>query len=199
MKKLASLFADSANELKSPKTLAVCGMMMALSIVLRFLAIPVTPDIRISFSYLGIVIIAMLYGPIPSVVAYIGSDIIGYLIADNKLRDYNLLLLLVVILQALIYGVLLYRTEKIRCIVSLVTSRAIVVLLCNIVLNTCVMYGCYVNTDFPFLAGTEWNAFWLYLAPRAGKALFQFPFDIILLLTAVPAAMKAYRMVGRTA
>ncbi len=199
MKKLATLFADSANELRSPRTLAVCGMMMALSIVLRFLAIPITPDIRVSFSYLGIVIIAVLYGPVPATIAYIGSDILGYLIADNKLRDYNLLLLLVVILQALIYGIALYRTDKLRQGVSLVASRVVIVLLCNIVLNTCIMYGCYVNTAFPFLEGSEWNAFWLYLAPRAGKALVQLPLDIILMLTAVPAAMKAYRMVVRTA
>lgn len=199
MKKLAALFADSANELKSPKTLAITGMLMAMSIVIRSLAIPVTADIRITFSFLGIVIIAVLYGPVPSMLAYIGSDIIGYMLDGNKMRDYNLGLLLVVILQGLIYGIMLYRTEKLRCGVCLVASRTIVVLLCNIILNTCILYACYVNPNFPVMSAGEWNAFWLYLAPRAGKALLQFPFDIVLMLTVVPAAMKAYRMVRRAA
>ena len=64
MKSFFSMFKESAGEMKNISCLTVTGMMMALSIVLRNLSVYITNDLRITFSFLGIMVIAMLYAPI---------------------------------------------------------------------------------------------------------------------------------------
>ena len=108
MRGFLSLFTDSARELKQVRALTVTALLMALGIVLRSLSIPIGTDIRITFSFLGIAAIAMLYGPVVSMIASLGVDIIGYLLDGAKMREYNVLLALVVMLNALIYGMFLY-------------------------------------------------------------------------------------------
>ena len=66
MRGFLSLFTDSARELKQVRALTVTALLMALGIVLRSLSIPIGTDIRITFSFLGIAAIAMLYGPVVS-------------------------------------------------------------------------------------------------------------------------------------
>ena len=109
MRGFLSLFTDSARELKQVRTITVAALFMALSIVLRTIAIPIGTDIRITFAFLGVMIIAMLYGPVVSMIAALGTDIIGYLLDGSKMREYQLLLALVVVLNALVYGLFLYR------------------------------------------------------------------------------------------
>ena len=112
MRGFLSLFTDSARELKQVRALTVTALLMALGIVLRSLSIPIGTDIRITFSFLGIAAIAMLYGPVVSMIASLGVDIIGYLLDGAKMREYNVLLALVVMLNALIYGMFLYHRKS---------------------------------------------------------------------------------------
>lgn len=56
---LAQKFMKSAQMLKSPQNLAVCGMLLALRIVIGYfsnLTLAVSPDIKIGFSFLPIAI-----------------------------------------------------------------------------------------------------------------------------------------------
>lgn len=59
-----SLFKSSFLELKQLRTITISGVFIALSIVLRALSIQITTDIRITFSFIGIAVIAMLFGPV---------------------------------------------------------------------------------------------------------------------------------------
>ena len=86
-------------------------MLIALAIVLRLLAINVTPDIRITFSFLAIAIIAMLYGPVVSGMASISVDFIGYMLDFKSARGYYLPLAIVTLLAGIIYGIFLYRKK----------------------------------------------------------------------------------------
>ena len=99
------MFKESAGEMKNVSCLTVTGMMMALSIVLRNLGVYITEDLRITFSFLGIMVIAMLYGPTVTVIANVGVDIVGYFLDGFKARDYNFGLLAVKIIIAAIYGI----------------------------------------------------------------------------------------------
>ena len=141
MRGFLSLFTDSARELKQVRTITVAALFMALSIVLRTIAIPIGTDIRITFAFLGVMIIAMLYGPVVSMIAALGTDIIGYLLDGSKMREYNLLLALVVVLNALVYGLFLYRrTSQKNLLFSAVLARLTVVLIGNLVLNSSILY-----------------------------------------------------------
>ena len=65
MKKFKELYLSSVRELASPKNLALCGVMGALSMVLGIVAsIQIGPYIRIGFSGLPNRIVECLFGPV---------------------------------------------------------------------------------------------------------------------------------------
>ncbi len=199
MKSFTEMFSDSAKELKKITTITVAGMLMALSIVLRAgLALNFTEDLRITFDFLGIMAIAAFYGPVVSMISYIGVDVIGYILDGYKARDYNFALLAVKVIIALIYGVCLYRRATGRSLVVWsIISRVIVVLLCNICLNSCVLYFTYVNDRFPFMSGSEWSAFFTWLTPRIIKNMVMLPVEAVMLAVFMPAVSEAYKRVFR--
>lgn len=193
MKSFFSLFSDSAMELKKVSTLTVSGLFIALSVVLRNLTINVSADLRINFAFIGIMIIGMLYGPIVSVLGSVSIDIIGYFLDGFKARDYNFGLLLVKIISGLIYGIMLYKkvTNK-SLIVNTVVARIIVVLICQLILNSIVLYYCYQNKNFPFMSSSEWSAFGIWMLPRLIKNGIMLPIEIALSVMILPIAKQSY-------
>ncbi len=193
MKGFYSLFSDSAQELKSIRTLTVTGMMMALALVIRTLAIQVTPDIRISLAFLPIIVIAILYGPTVAGMSSVAVDFLGYIISDAKIREYSLLLACVHIIAGVIYGLFLYRKEM--NFLRIVFSRVVVVLICDMLLMSVIIYTSYVNKDFNFRIASDLHDFWVWIVPRLTKSFGQLPFDIILACIVVPSALQAYKRV----
>lgn len=193
MKSFFSLFSDSAMELKKVSTLTVSGLFIALSVVLRNLTINISADLRINFAFIGIMIIGMLYGPIVSVLGSVSIDIIGYFLDGFKARDYNFGLLLVKIISGLIYGITLYKkaTNK-SLIVNTVAARIIVVLICQLILNSIVLYYCYQNKNFPFMSASEWSAFGIWMLPRLIKNGIMLPIEIALSVMILPIAKQSY-------
>ncbi len=193
MKSFFSLFSDSAMELKKVSTLTVSGLFIALSVVLRNLTINISADLRINFAFIGIMIIGMLYGPIVSVLGSVSIDIIGYFLDGFKARDYNFGLLLVKIISGLIYGIMLYKkaTNK-SLIVNTVAARIIVVLICQLILNSIVLYYCYQNKNFPFMSASEWSAFGIWMLPRLIKNGIMLPIEIALSVMILPIAKQSY-------
>ncbi|MDE6149407.1 MAG: folate family ECF transporter S component [Ruminococcus sp.] len=193
MKSFFLLFSDSAKELKKVSTLTVSGLFVALAIVLRNLTINVSADLRINFAFLGAMIIGMLYGPVLSIMGSVSVDIIGYFLDGFKARDYNFALLLVKIIAGLIYGVMLYKkaTNK-SLIVNTVISRILVVIICQLILNSIVLYYCYQNKNFPFMSGSEWSAFGIWMTPRLIKNGIMLPIEIALSVMIIPMAKQSY-------
>lgn len=200
MKSFFCLFSDSASQLKKVSTLTVCGVLMALSIVMRNMAINITADLRITFSFLGIIAIAMLYGPVVCVISNVGVDIIGYVLDGYKARDYNLGLLAVKIIIALIYGICLYKkTTGKSIIISGIISRVLVVVLCNLVLNSAVLYYCYTNKNFPFMSASEWTAFRIWFTPRLIKNCVMLPIELAMISLLLPMISQAYKRIFKKA
>ena len=196
MERFFNLFKDSAQELKKISTLTVCGVLMALSIVMRNMAINITPDLRITFSFFVIMAIAMLYGPVVCVISNVGVDVIGYVLDGYKARDYNLGLLAVKIIIALIYGICLYKkTTGKSIIISGIISRVIVVILCNLVLNSAVLYYCYTNKNFPFMSASEWTAFRIWFTPRLIKNCVMLPIELVMVSLLLPIISQAYKRI----
>ncbi len=193
MKSFFLLFSDSAKELKKVSTLTVSGLFVALAIVLRNLTINVSADLRINFAFLGAMIIGMLYGPVLSIMGSVSVDIIGYFLDGFKARDYNFGLLLVKIIAGLIYGVMLYKkTTNKSLIVNTVIARTIVVIICQLILNSIVLYYCYQNKNFPFMSASEWSAFGIWMVPRLIKNGIMFPIEIALSVMILPMAKQTY-------
>ncbi len=196
MKSFFSLFSDSSKELKNVSTLTVCGMLMAIAIVTRNLPLYITADLRITFSFFSIMTIAMLYGPVVCVIANVGVDVIGYFLDGYKARDYNFGLLAVKIIIALIYGIFLYKKITGKSIITFgIISRVIVVLFCNVGLNSFVLYYSYYNNSFPFMTSSEWNAFVIWLTPRIIKNAVMLPVEIVMICVLLPIISAAYHKI----
>ncbi len=197
MKSFFNLFADSAKSLKNLRTVATTGMLLAMAVAIRSLAIQVTPDLRIVFTCIPISLIGLLYGPVVCGMSTFALDLIGFLIDNKSARGYSIELALVVILSGVLYGIFLYK-HTIRPqwsdILRVAASRFSVILICNICLNSYFLYTLYVNPDFSLLGATDAmrSSFAVWLTPRVVKNLGQFPIDVLLLSLVIPAAQAAY-------
>ena len=216
MKSFFFAFTRSAKEMSKVTAICVTGMLMALSIVFRsMLYIPISDDLRVTFAFIGSMAIAMLYGPSVGMVSAAGIDIIGYILDGAKMREYNIWLLLVKMLMAAIVGLIMYRekygrvrlpatiekrlpptvAEYSEIAVRAIISRAVVVFIGNIVLNSIVLYRSYTNPRFPFMSGSEWTAFKLWITPRITKNLIMFPVECAVSIILLPVIYLAYRQV----
>ena len=113
------------------KRITVTAMMIALQIVLsRFLVISL-PLLKIGFSFLPMVIIGMLYGPIYSGIAWGLSDIIGATLFPTGPFFFGFTLS--AILNGLIFGIFLYRnhTKTTRIALSVAIASTIVSIGCD--------------------------------------------------------------------
>ncbi len=209
MKSFFSKFTDSAKSLGEIRTITVTGMLLALAVAIRSLGINITADARIVFTCVPISIIAMLFGPVVCGMSTFALDIIGFLIDNKSARGYSIELSLVVILSGIIYGIILYRAD-IRCtksdikgsvmsILRIMLARGLVVLICNMMLNSYFIYSLYVNKDFSVFTSlgdkNMMNQFmtW-FVASRLPKNV-TYPVDIMLLSIVLPSANFAYKSV----
>lgn len=99
----------AAAEFKSLRSITFAALVIALSIVIGSLFIPVGESLRIKFSFLVISVGAMIYGPVVATVAGAASDVVGYLMFPSGVffPGYTLSAML----GAFIYGLFLYRTR----------------------------------------------------------------------------------------
>ncbi len=198
MKGFLSLFVDSAKELKNIRTITTTGLLMAFSIALRGFAIQITPDVRITFSFVAIAIIAMLFGPVVAGMAGFGTDLIGFLF-DKTGNAYYPPLALVAILSGVIYGIFLYRkdiTQK-SIIIRSVISKTLVTVVCSMILNSILIYTAFVNTDFVFNSSNI-HHFMVWVSPRIIKNIIMLPISIFLLSITLPVVYQIYNKIAVT-
>ena len=70
--------SKSPKKLFSTSTLVTLGLLTALSIILeRFLGIMPTPNIRIAFGHLPIILAGLLFGPVAGAVVALLADFLG--------------------------------------------------------------------------------------------------------------------------
>ncbi len=107
------MFKDSALELKKLRCITVTAMLIALNLALKTATINVTDDLKISFSFLALAAIGMLFGPTVSFLSGAVTDILGLLIA-NTIGAFNPLFTLVEAVGGMLYGLFLYRLKPIK-------------------------------------------------------------------------------------
>ncbi|MGN0687504.1 MAG: folate family ECF transporter S component [Oscillospiraceae bacterium] len=110
---LFKMFADSAKELKSLRCITVTAMMIALNLALKSVTINVTDDLKISFSYIALATIGMLFGPTVGFLAGTITDILGLLV-QQMMSMFNPLFTLVEAIGGMLYGCFLYRLQPVK-------------------------------------------------------------------------------------
>lgn len=166
---LAQKFIKSAQMLKSPQNLAVCGMLLALRIVIGYfsnLTLAVSPDIKIGFSFLPIAIAGILCGPVASGIIGALGDIFCFLLAP--MGAYFPGWTMNGLLVGLLYGMFLYESK--RFIPSLIICEIVNGLFVEIALGSLWLYIQFSK------------AFWITAGARGIKTLVAIPIEIALII-----------------
>lgn len=192
MKRFFYLFAQSGKEFKNVRSLVISGLLLAVAVAIRSLALDITPDIRISFAYLPILIIGAMYGPVVCLSANFMLDFLG-VILNPRGGAYFPPLALVPVIAGIIYGVILYKKEI--NLIRLAVSRILVVVFCNAILNSFILYTGFLGKTLDFFDRSSLKQFWIWIIPRLFKNTVQLPFDILLVCISVPLVMTAYKRV----
>lgn len=183
MKGFFNLFKRSALELKSIRCITVTAMLIALDLAIKLLTTMRTSDtLHISFAFVALASVSMLYGPTVGFAAGMITDILGYLIAPSGAFDIRFTL--IEALGAMIYGIFLYNAENDRWLLPrVIAAKTTVVIICNLWLTTWAVAS---------LAG---KGFLAMFPARAIKNLVQLPIDIIILSVLLPLILKAWQSV----
>lgn len=185
MKSFFNLFARSAKELKSIRCLTVTAMLIALDLVLKMtVTIPLTESLRISFAFIALASVGMLYGPTVGAVAGFITDILGFIIKPTGAFDIRYTL--IEVLGAVLYGLFLYNAVNDKWLLPrIIVAKSTVVIVCNLFLTTLVSASYYGK------------GFFALFPTRALKNLAQLPVDVFLLALILPLILKAYNMAFR--
>ena len=127
---------ESYRSLKKVRVLCCLSMLVALGIVLDFTSgIYITPEIKITFSFLAIAASGSLLGPVPAMICGALIDLLMYLIkpAGAFFPGYTLS----AILSGLIFGLFLYKASGRKIFFLAPLSKLLVNIFINILLNTC--------------------------------------------------------------
>lgn len=162
-------FYKSAQMLKKPQTLAVCGMLLALRIVIGYfsnLTLAISPDIKIGFSFLPVAIAGILCGPVASALIGALGDVFCFLLAP--MGAYFPGWTLNGLLVGLLYGIFLFESKHFT--MSLVICEVVAGVFVEITLGSLWLYIQFSK------------AFWITAGARGIKTLIAIPIEIAVII-----------------
>lgn len=183
MKSFFNLFVRSAKELKNVRCLSVTAMLIALDLILKLtLSFKITESLKVSFAFIALSAIGMLYGPTVGFISGFIADILGFIIKPDGAFDIRFTIIEAT--GALIYGLFLYNSVNGKWMLPrLVAAKASVVVVCNLWLTTWAV------------SSMMGKGFMVMLPARAVKNLAQLPLDVFLMALFLPLILKAYTTV----
>ncbi len=178
----ARYWRASAARLRDTRVLAATAMLMAVSIAVTILYIPLPNNLHIFFDYAPKALCAMVCGPAAALGAGFVVDVLGYLIRPFGafFPGYTL----GTMLSLLLYALVLHGQKPNLARVAL--ARLLVSLINNICLNSLwssMLYG---------------KAFWVYLTGGIIKNLLWWPIEVavmVLVFQLVSPVMKRYKLI----
>lgn len=148
MKNTLKNLKSSCSELKSIHALTLCGILLALRVVLGFLEINIGDSYRITFSAIPVGLTGYMFGAVPGAIVGACGDIITLIIKPTG--GINFGILLAKALYGFILGLILYK--KPANLVRTIIACTIAVIICNLAITTaslCIAYGYPFGAIFP--------------------------------------------------
>lgn len=178
MKNLIDSIRLSARSFGSVATLAVCGMLVALEVILGFFTVPVSPLLKVGFAFLPVAVCGMLYGPLAAGSVGALCDIVSYLI--QPIGPYFPGFTLNGFISGFVYGAILYR-RPVTLPRSLAVKAVITVLISFLLtpLWLSVLYG---------------KAFLAVVSARLVTNLIELPVDVALLYAVLKVTEKSHNL-----
>lgn len=167
--RILKIFPQSLRELASVRSLAILGMLVALSVAAEALTIPINTSLFIRFTFIFMSIAGYAFGPVSAGLAGAATDIIGFLLFPKGpfFPGYTLS----AILGGVVYGFFLYKRDytKRSFYVYIGLSKIVVNLFINLLLNT--VWSSYFTGKGIFVL----------LPPRIIKNIALLPAEIIVM------------------
>lgn len=198
-------FKKSALELKNLRCLCVTAILIALDLVLKSVTINITKDLKISFAFLALASVGMLFGPVVSLLAGVITDIVGLLIAQ-QIGMFNPMFTLVEATGAMIYGIFLYGlrfTDRgasggkfvdksdVKQILRIIFAKVTVVVICNLILTPIALIVSNSMAAGAFVYEPTLAMYKVRLIKNAIQCLV----DCVMLIAVLPIVLTAYNRV----
>ena len=205
-------FKRSASELKNLRTLCVTAILIGLNLVLKFfLNLQLTEELKISFAFVSVAAIGMLYGPTVGALACVVTDIAGFLIKPSG--TFSPLFTLVEVMGGVIYGSFLYGFNPVKpdfespkgfwrsiwenriAALRVIFAKVTVAVVCNLI-----MTPLFLTIQKQFEAGdftpaVFWAGFFTRVGTRLVKNGIEIPVHILILMLTLFPIMAAYRAI----
>lgn len=173
MKNLLCSIADSAKQLKNPLALVVTALMIALGVVLHtFGTISISEALMLKWAFLPMAVVGMMYGAVPAALCGGLIDLISTLMMPKASGGFFVGITLCMMASGFLYGLFLYRAEKL-------TVRIILCTIVNFVAVTMLLTTAVLSFSFG-------STFMAMLLPRFIKAVFMPVEAIVLILILKP-------------
>lgn len=162
---------DAVAELKDTHMLVFAALMIALRLVLKQIAIPISPVLKINTAFFVNALGAMVFGPVFAAICAAITDVLGYLIRPEGI--YFLPFILTEIAGSVVFALFLYRAKVSTTRVML--SRFTINFFVNILLQTPIMMWYYAI----YMGGKEYT--FAMAIPGIIKNVLMFPLESLLL------------------
>lgn len=164
-------FKMSAKNLTTTRGLVMSAMLLAMYAVLGIFKIPIPPAAlqnRLTLTFAVTAAAGMVLGPVPAAVIGGLGDVLGYMLNQGG-GAYFPGFTISAMLGGLVYGILLYKSDKRLILPKIMLAVFIITLLVNMMLNTfwlSVMYN---------------KAYGIFAAERIIKNLIAYPLHVIII------------------
>lgn len=160
-----NMFSMSFQELKKLRTITGVALLLAISVILNFFSIQITPTLKLGFGYIVTALTGMLYGPVTAGIAAGLGDIIKFIIKPSGSFFFGFTIN--AILGGVLYGLFFYKNQM--TILRAILAKTCANVFLNILLNTY------------WLSILMGKGYYALLLPRITKNLLLLPIEIIVL------------------
>lgn len=173
---MLKIFSQSAKSLKKTRILCASAVLAALFIALYALKLQLTPQLRITFTFIPLAVAGWLFGPVPAMLVGAVGDIVGALLFPQG--AYFPGFTLTAMLSGLVFGLFLYDGDSSKHIVRISLSKFMVSILMNVLLNSL------------WLSIITSKGYIFHLAQHFIKNILVLPVEIILLVVVLKFLSK---------
>lgn len=181
---ILQMFRKSSQNLSKIAPICVCAMMLALRIVLGMFTnftLSIMPYVKIGFSFLPIVIVAYLYGPVCAAIVSGAGDILSIMLSNPTAFSINPGITVCYIFEGIILGVVLFENCELK---RVIIAFVLALVLCRLPLNTLALH---IMMGLPYLELLLYRA--VILVPFAIVEVF-LSYGILRALNKVPVLQK---------
>lgn len=174
------LFKESFLELKKTRTIVICGLLLAISLILNSQAIKIEGITIITFSFIANSITGFLFGPVASGMLGGLTDVLTHII--NPKGSYFFGFTFNSILGGVLYGSFLYRKiyGNKKLIIRIIICKVLISIFVNLIFGT-LWYSMFSGKGFLVL-----------LPARVYKEIIVTPIHCIIIYIMIKTVNKIY-------